>query len=309
MKWSRKKILITGGAGFIGSTLARRLLNKNADIIVLDNLSYGKKENIPKGCEVVIGDVYNEHTLSLIKGDPDYIFHFAAPSSVVLFNKELKSCVSSTIVGFINIMEFAKERNIKKLVYPSSGSVYGNTSLPQHEKLIPRPVNLYAISKLTCEFIAENYSKTVPNVGLRIFAGYGPGEGHKGSFASVVTLFLLSILKNKLPVLYADGNQSRDFVYIDDVVNAIVSAAEKDIENEIVNIGSGKSHTFNEVIHLINQLLGKQIRPRHVNKPSNYLEKTLADITKMRKLLNIKPLDLESGLEKYIEKIDGFFNG
>jgi UDP-glucose 4-epimerase len=298
MNWNNKRVLITGAAGFLGAHLATRLLKEGAHVIALDNLSYGKKENIPRGAEVLIGDVLNRELLNRLR-DVDYVFHLASPSSVILFNDDPISCTHITICGLMNILEWAKDVNVRKLIFPSSGSVYGKTSLPQSEDMNPWPVNMYGISKLTCENIIKNYSDDISYVILRIFASYGPGEEHKNEFTSVITLFLNDILKDKSPIMYGDGSQKRDFVYIDDVIEAMVRAAGT-IKNEIINVGSGKAYTFNQVVDVINHFLGKNVKPVHVNKPRNYLEDTLADVRKMQTLLGIKPLDLKDGLIRYL---------
>ena len=295
-----KKVLVTGAAGFIGQNLVNRLLNEGAYVIAFDNFSYGKKENLSKFVnEIIIGDVANKEDLDKVK-DVDYVFHFGAPSSVILFNRDPVSCFHTTVCGFLNILEWAKKRNIEKLIYPSSGSVYGNTSLPQSEDMLPKPVNLYGVAKLACETLAKNYFNEVPSVGLRIFAGYGPGEEHKKDFASVITLFLRSIMNNQAPVIYGDGTQKRDFVYIDDVINSIIASVKEGVKNTIINVGSGKSYSFNEALDILSSILGKSIKAIYVNRPTNYLENTLADITKMKKILKISPLSLEEGLKKYL---------
>jgi len=301
MNWKGKEVLVTGGAGFIGFHLTRRLLKEGAHVTVLDDFSYGKKENIPSDCDIVVGDVSNRQNLNRIK-EVDYIFHFGAPSSVILFNKNPRARIHSTICGFANILEWGKQIGVKKLIYPSSGSVYGDAPPPQSENVPPKPKNLYGICKLTCELLAKKYSE-VPSVGLRIFAGYGPGEEHKGDFSSVITLFLNLILKNEPPIVYGNGTQSRDFVYIDDVIDAILSAAERDVNGEVINVGSGKAHSFNEVVSIVNHLTGKNVEPVFVNKPANYLENTLADIKRMKELLGVNPLDLEEGLKRYLQRV------
>jgi UDP-glucose 4-epimerase len=301
MKWNQQRVLITGGAGFIGSNLASRLVKEKAEVLVLDNFSAGKKEKIPSDCTVIRGNI--EDTTVFRQIEPvDYVFNFGAPSSVILFNAEPTACFQTTVCGFINLLEWAKKVKVKKVVYPSSGSVYGAAPPPQAEVDDVLPMNLYAVAKFACEHIARLY-KQIPSIGLRIFAGYGPGEEHKGNFASPVTLFLDMILKDERPLVFGDGNQSRDFVYIDDVVEAIIRAAERDIIG-LVNVGSGKTYTFNECIESINLLLGKNISPTYVNKPVNYLERTLADTTKMKKLLNLNPSNLEEGLQKYLAHIN-----
>lgn len=303
MKWSRVRVLVTGAAGFIGTHLVMKLIEHNAEVIALDNFSIGKKQNLKFfNGEIIKADVTNRNLLSMIKGDLDYIFHFGAPSSVILFNENPSKCFNETCGGFLNIIKLAKEKTVKKIVYPSSGSVYGRTTPPQSEKDTPRPVNLYGIAKLTCEKIAELYLNDVKLVGLRIFAGYGPGENHKGRIASPVTLFLNSIIANERPIVYGDGKQRRDFVYIDDIIKAIIRSAERETP-PIINVGSGRSYTFNKVIAMINELLGKNIKPKYVPKPVNYLERTEADITLMKSTLDIIPLTLEEGLKEYLNHV------
>lgn len=299
MKFSNKKFVITGGAGFIGSAVAQALYKKNSQIVILDDFSTGKSENIKLSCEVVNGNIANANSLSRIH-DVDYVLHFAAPSSVVLFNKNPEKCLFETIIGMRNVFEYSKNEGVKKVIFPSSSSVYGNTPLPQSETTSTTPTNLYGIAKLTCENIARLYSDAVPSVGLRIFAGYGPGEIHKGEIASVITLFMESIAKTIKPIIFGDGTQSRDFVYIDDIVKAVLASLENDFTG-IVNVGSGESHTFNEVISLINYLLGTNVHPEYVNKPTSYFEHTLADITKMKSVLEFFPVGLKDGLKKYLD--------
>jgi UDP-glucose 4-epimerase len=300
MKWSNKKVLVTGAAGFIGQNLVNRLLSEGAYVIAFDNLSYGKKEDIFKFVnEVIIGDATSREDLDKVK-DVDYIFHFGSPSSVILFNRDPVGCFHNTVCGFLNILEWAKKRNIEKLIYASSGSVYGNTPLPQSEDMTPKPVNLYGVAKLACETLARNYFNEVPSVGLRIFAGYGPGEEHKGDFASVITLFLRSIMSNQAPVVYGDGMQKRDFVYIDDIIDSIIASAKEEVKNTIINVGSGKFYSFNEVLNILSNILNREIKVIYVKRPTNYLENTLADITRMKKMLGINPISLEEGLKKYL---------
>jgi UDP-glucose 4-epimerase len=308
MKWSDKLVLLTGAAGFIGSHLLRRLMKLGAEVIAIDDLSVGVKENISFfDGEFYLLDVSRRDFVHLMKRyDFDFIFHFGAPSSVILFNRDPEGMFRKTVSGFLNVMEVAVETTCKKIVYPSSSSVYGEVPPPQSEDAAPRPVNLYGIAKLTCERIADYYRRVrgIESVGLRIFAGYGPGEDHKGDIASPVTIFIKFILKGENPIVFGDGTQSRDFVYIDDVVEAIVQCAERDVP-PIVNIGSGKAYSFNDVVKLINELLGKNVKPKYVAKPASYLylEKTQADITLMKNVLQINPLDLEEGLKKYIESL------
>jgi nucleoside-diphosphate-sugar epimerase len=299
MDWNNKRVLITGGAGFLGFNLAKSLLKKRAYVIVLDNFSTGKKENVSPDCEMIIGDVQNNNILDNIH-NVDYVFHFAAPSSIMLFKNNPQESVDVTINGFKNVLSWSIKNDVAKVIYPSSGSVYGLSSIPQSEDDMPKPVNMYGKTKLVCEAMAQVYSEWIPTVGLRIFAGFGLGEEHKSYFASVITLFLRSMLKNESPQIYGNGMQKRDFIYITDVVNALIQSVEKNIKNEIINVGSGTSYSFNQIVNIINNLLGKKIKPKYISKPADYLKNTLADTEKMNKLLDVQPLDLNKGLEKYI---------
>ncbi len=302
MKWNNKKVLITGAAGFIGYNLLKRFVHLNAQVVAMDNFSAGKSiETLSKMPATIINaDVSVRKAFEKVPSDIDYLFHFGAPSSIILFNKDPVSALSSTICGLNNMFEFAKSVGAKKLVYPSSGSVYGTAPAPQSENSLPKPTNLYGITKLTCEKIALWTFDSVPSVGLRIFAGFGPGEEHKGDYASVVTIFLNCMLKNERPVIFGDGTQNRDFVYIDDVVDSIVSSAEKPISNAIVNVGTGKNLKFNDVVHIINDLLGKKIEPVYVPKPEKYFEYTLAETSFMQKQLGVVARSPEEGIKEYL---------
>jgi UDP-glucose 4-epimerase len=306
MKWLNKRVLLTGGAGFLGSHLLKKLTDLGADITVVDDFSIGSKNNINffKG-EILMLDVSDSRFVHMMeKYDFDFIFHFGSPSSVILFNKDPECAFRKTVSGFLNIMELAFKKQVKKVVWPSSGSVYGVAPPPQSEETDVKPLNLYGIAKFTCEKIAEHYRrvKGVKSTGLRIFAGYGPLEDHKGEIASPITIFLKAIMEGKSPIVFGDGTQSRDFVYIDDIVEVTIKSAEKETP-PIVNVGSGKSYTFNEVIDLLNQITGRNIKPKYIPKPIAYLEKTQADITLMKNIFNITPLTLIDGLNRYVQYI------
>lgn len=304
MQLKNKRILITGGAGFIGAALAKRLYQKNSEIIILDNFSTGRLENLSDiKFQSITGEITDYSNLPKIH-DIDYILHFAAPSSVILFDKDADKCIKDTILGLRNIFEFAKKNQVKKIVFPSSSSVYGNTPLPQTENTPTNPVNLYGVAKLACESISRLYSDTVPSVALRIFAGYGPGEFHKGPIASIVTLFYESMTQNSKPIVFGDGTQTRDFVYIDDIVKAAITSLSTEITGPI-NVGSGESHTFTEIVDLLNKFLGTNLTPQYVKKPMKYFEHTLADTSRMKKAFDFTPTTFEKGLQNLIKTRQG----
>ena len=307
MGWKDKTVLITGIGGFIGHKLGRFFLEKGAQVIGIDNFSYVEKkfsQDLLNKIKLIEGDVSDKKTFEKVEENVDVIFHFAAPSSIVLFNKFPEKCYLETVVGCKNVFEFAKERGVEKIVYPSSGSVYGGNPPPHKETIYPKPLNLYGAAKIACESVASSYEPFVKSVGLRIFAGYGPGEERKKDFASVVYLFLNDIMKGKAPIIYGDGNQSRDFIYIDDVVKAIVRAAEIDYTG-IINVGTGVSTSFLQLVEIICEIVGKKIQPIFIEKPMNYVNSLSADTTLMRKLLKIEPITLEEGVKKFYEYLKG----
>jgi UDP-glucose 4-epimerase len=302
MKWNSAKVLVTGGGGFLGLHLVNRLCALGAEVTVFDNLSGGTLAQLrQRKVNLVEGSVMNEQALASV-GEVDYIFHLASPSSVMLFNKNPQECFRETTEGWLNVLNFGKHNSVKKIVFPSSGSLYGHTPPPHAETKEPRPTNLYAVSKLACENMIDAFDDLPKIATLRIFAGYGPGEDHKGYFASPVTLFLKKIVNNERPIIFGDGNQTRDFVYIDDIIDAMIKSIESTFAGT-VNVGSGVLHSFNEVVDIINHKLNKKIEPSYVPKPANYLERTLADVSRMKSVLGITPLSLEDGINRYWSKL------
>jgi len=306
MKWKNKLVLVTGVTGFIGSNLTKELLRRGAEITGIDNFSYidvkiaRKKLTFLGEIEIVKGNVARKDTWKKVKGDFDYVFHFAAPSSITLFNRYPRKCYEETVFGMWNALEFSKENNVKKLIYPSSGSVYAGNKYPHKENIYPKPRNLYAAAKIACEGLANSYSDFVDSVGLRIFAGYGPGEEWKRDFASVVYLFIKDIMNDKSPIIFGDGEQKRDFIYIEDVVKAVIRAAEIKYTG-IINVGTGKPVSFNRVVEIINCELGKEIEPKYIGRPSNYVEELKADTKLMKRILGIeKTTKIEAGISKFI---------
>jgi len=295
-----KKVLITGGLGFIGKSFTNNLLKNNVDIIIMDNFVLGKKDFYTKNATIIEGDVRNYKDWKKLP-KCDYVFHLGAPSSIVLFNKNLSECVGITLQGLQNCFKWAIENNCEKVIYPSSGSIFGTTQGACSETTFPSPQNSYGKTKLACEYIAKIYEDYIPSLGLRIFAGYGPQEDHKGEIASVVTLFLNDILQNKRPVIFGNGKQTRDFVYIDDILNVLYVSISKDLVG-VLNVGSGEAISFNNIILEINRLLGKNIKPRYIKTPKNYLENTLCNTDLLVKVMRRNPFSFSLGIKKYLEK-------
>ena len=305
MEWKDKKILINGASGFIGSNLIKEFLSLGAKIYSIDNFSYidSKKamEKIDYWGEIILigGDVSKKETWEHVPKDIEYIFHFAAPSSITLFNRNPEQCFNETTYGLWHALEFAKQNNVKKVIYPSTGSLYAGNEMPHHEEVCPKPNNLYAAAKVACEGLARSYSDFVKSMGLRLFAGYGPGEEWKKDFGSVLYLFITDYLKGNPPEIWGDGSQTRDFVYIEDFAKIIRKSAEIE-ETGVVNVGTGKSISFKEILEIIKEILQTDITPTFVPKTKNYIEKLEADTTKMNKLFDITLQTPSPGIEKYI---------
>ena len=297
------KILITGGLGFIGNNIVKLLYKKNAEITILDKIPYNTGIAKKGGIKFIVGDVLTYDMLKIKKGHFDYIFHFGAPCSNMQFIKN-PELYPDTIKGMINIMELAKALD-SRVIYPSSGTVYSG-NYGREDSVLPLPSSLYAAGKISCEYVANYYEKIygIKSTGLRIFAGYGDGEEKKGALGSAISLFLIPMLKGLSPEVWGNGKQIRDFVYIKDVMNLLEHIMKDENAPRVLNVGSGKSFSFNEIIHIINKHTEKDIVPIYKHKPTGYLDTTLADISLAKNLYNFKPTTIESGIKQYIEYLN-----
>ena len=298
-----KKILITGIYGFLGKHLAIKLHDNNEIIGI--NLPNGPN-NLQKELDnitIIEGDVSENNTLEKINSDIDLILHFGSPPSVILFNQDPTRYFNNTINGMKNILEFAKKNSVKKLIYPSSASVYAKNPPPHTENIIPKPSNPYGSAKVECENLARSYNDTVKSIGLRIFAVYRTGEETKQNLSSVISLFLEDVKNSKKPVIFGDGTQTRDFIYVDDVITAIINSTELP-QQGIINVGSGIPTSFNQVIEKISNIVEKKINPVYVKKESNYVEKLQADTKLMKNTLKINPLSIELGISKFAKYLN-----
>ena len=296
--------LVTGGAGFIGSHIVSKLVSLGHNIFVVDNFHTGSKENLKHDIDkikIFEGTVDKVGDLNLPKIDT--IIHCGMYSSTPMYRKDPK-LLPEVIKDAIGLFEFAKNNN-SKLIIISSSSVYNNLSLPWKENMQPLVTDLYTEARIGVERLARLYHDWYGlNVVIpRLFSVYGPREEFKKSFANNISQFIWSILKNKHPVIYGDGTQTRDFTFIDDAIRAIILAMNSDLDFEIINIGSGKSASFNEIIEIINRKLGKTVQSKYVENPlKNYVYHTLADTQKAKDLLGFETeIKLEKGIEKTID--------
>lgn len=292
------KILVTGGAGFIGSNLVDALIEKGFNVIVIDNLSLGKKEYLNPKAEFHQLDIRDlEKIKPLFKGI-DYVFHLAARPRVPFSIENPLEAHTNNALGTLNVLIASRDGRVKKVIYSSSSSIYGDQEkLPLHEDMTPNPKSPYAFQKLIgekyCQLFYELYG--LPSVCLRYFNVYGPRISFEGSYILVIGVFLQQKMKRKPLTIEGDGEQSRDFTHINDVIRANILALESDKigKAEVINIGAGDSHSINKIA----QLIGGKI----INKPSRVgdVRHTLADNTRAKELLGWQSIvKIEEGIEE-----------
>ena len=296
------KILVTGGAGFIGSHIAEYLVQRGDDITVLDNLNTGSKENLAKindKINFVNGDIRDYKLLEQLVGDIDGVFHEAALASVQQSFSMSDEYIDVNVSGTENIFKLAKEYDFK-VVYASSSSVYGNPKkVPINEDDDRKPINPYAQTKLEDEYLAKQYSENgVKVIGLRYFNVFGKRQSKE--YAGVIKLFLHRIQQKKPPKINGDGLQTRDFVHIDDVVKANISAMDSNINHKFFNVGSGLPITILDLANIIINASGLSLKPIHGPELPGDVRATQADIQLIGKLLNWEP---KTNLDDWLTKI------
>ena len=287
--------LITGGEGFIGRNIKQYLQKNNCDALTLD--TDGKPDYM-----ISVTDFYS---LMDIDEEFDGIFHLAATTSPPQFESDPLGGFNVNANGTLNILEFAKRKKIRRVVLASSSATYGNSESISREEIIPKTYsNLYPITKIVDEYLARYYSvrKEVECIPLRYFNTYGIGENSKAQYASVVWRFITDLHNANTPVIFGNGEQSRDFIYVEDTAKASVLAMERGIPGESYNIGTGTTTNFNDIYRMVAEEMHSEVQAEHIPNPlKNYQYFTQADITKARKDLGFDPeFDLRSGIRKMI---------
>jgi len=302
-----KCIVVTGGAGFIGSNLVNALEKYNT-VKVIDNLSTGYLKNIKDSInntqvEFIKGTITNLNFLQKTFKDIDCVFHLAAipsvPKSVI---NPIRSNYTN-INGTLNVLIAARDNNVKKVIYSSSSSVYGDTpTLPKKEDMNPCPLSPYAVGKLTGEYYCQVFTEVynLSTICLRYFNVYGPKQDKQSEYAAVIPKFITLVSKNNSPVIFGDGKQTRDFTFVKDAVNANILAAESK-ETGVFNIAYGKRISINDLAKLIMNLIGKKIKPKYKAPRSGDIRHSLADISKAKQKLGYVPkIEIQEGLEETI---------
>jgi nucleoside-diphosphate-sugar epimerase len=286
--------LVTGGAGFIGSAVSRALLERGDSVRVFDNLMTSVQENVPSQAEFVRGDLRDVDAITQACKGIEVVFHQAAVRSVPRSVDDPLLSNESNVSGTLNLLVGANNSGVRRVVYASSSSVYGDTAGGvNQEDLPPNPQSPYAVSKLAGEYYCRVWThlKGLSTVSLRYFNVFGPGQRADSKYAAVFPAFVSALLEDRPPEVHWDGEQSRDFSYIDDVVRANLLAAEADtgVDGSVINIGGGRPQTVNEVLASVSTAVGRWVEPVRTPKRAGDVRTTRADVGLAAQLLAWKP--------------------
>jgi UDP-N-acetylglucosamine 4-epimerase len=305
-KLSGCKVLVTGGAGFIGSNLVESMLEAGNSVVCLDNFSTGKRENLTgfmgnPGFRLIEGDIRNYNDCEQAVQGIDYVFHQAALGSVPRSIKDPITSTDVNIGGFVKMLYASKEAKVKRFMYAASSSTYGDhPDLPKVEDKIGKPMSPYGITKYVDELYAANFAGTynIEVIGLRYFNVFGRRQDPQGAYAAVIPLFVKKLMNHESPVINGDGLYSRDFTYIDNVVQAnhlAALAGDESAVNQVYNVAHGERTNLNELFDLIRQLIGKfdnealNVKPVYGPNRAGDIPHSLASIEKAQRLLGYKP--------------------
>ncbi|WP_297983695.1 SDR family oxidoreductase [uncultured Methanobrevibacter sp.] len=289
-----KNIVVTGGLGFIGSHIVEELLDDNK-VIVIDNMSSGKLENLKdpehENLKIIKEDLNNCDLEEILNGI-DYVFHLAALASVPGSVAEPLSYNENNIDASVKLFIAAKNNDVKKIIFSSSSAVYGeNPNMPLKESENFMPCSPYAAQKASCELYLKSFNESygLNYVALRYFNVFGPKQDENSPYAAVIPKFISAILNGESPVIYGDGEQSRDFIYVKEIAKANIKAAESDY-NGVINVALGKSMTINHLFEVIRDVLESDIEVKYLDERPGDIKHSLADISKLEKI-NFKPDD------------------
>lgn len=300
--------LVTGGAGFIGSHIAQTLVHRRKTVRVLDNLLTGRRANMAgfiKDIEFLEGDIRDQNTCRQAVRNVDCILHQAALPSVQRSVLDPLATNDINVTGTLNLLIAAREARVKRIVFASSSSTYGADSrLPKREGNEGRPLSPYALSKQAGEHYCRLFSDLygLDTVSLRYFNVFGPRQDPNSQYSAVIPLFITKVLAGQPPVVFGSGEQSRDFTYIDNVVEANILASEAPVAaGEVMNIACGERTTINALLHLVNMILGADVPPVYAGERPGDIPNSVADITHAARRLGYAPrVSLEEGLKKTI---------
>lgn len=301
------KYLVTGGAGFIGSNLVFALAGeRKAGVTVLDNFTSGNFKNLIGFDGEIISDDIRSDAWFRAAGAVDAVFHEAAITDTTVHDQ--RKMMEVNVEGFKNVLRYALDNGVKRVVYASSAGVYGNGECPMKEGQPPTPENVYGFSKAMMDNAARDFAAAHPDmtlIGLRYFNVYGPREYYKGSAASMIYQLYLQMKAGKRPRIFKFGEQMRDFVYVKDIVRANLNALEAE-KTCVVNAATGAPENFNKVVDCLNKAMGRDLAPEYFDNPYGFFQlKTHADLRNARAMLNYRPeWKLEEGIADYVKEME-----
>jgi UDP-glucose 4-epimerase len=304
-------VLVTGGAGFIGSHLTEALLRKGDCVRVLDDFSTGKRENLVfnkeyPSLEIIEGDIRRLATCQKAVKDIEFVFHQAALPSVQRSVEDPLGSHAVNAGGTLNILFAAREEKVKRVIYASSSSIYGDTpTLPKKEEMPPTPLSPYALQK----YIGEQYCRLfyelygLETVSLRYFNIFGPRQDPNSVYSAVIPKFIDALLQSCPPTIFGDGEQSRDFTYIENVVQAnLLAMSAEHLHGEAINIACAERTSLNQLVNLLRKILGSRVTPVYEEPRKGDVKHSLADIRKGKEILNYEPkVSVAVGLQKTVE--------
>ncbi len=310
-KKTMSKVLVTGGAGFIGSNLTEALLQRGHWVRVLDNFSTGKRENLIfdkayPSLEIIEGDIRDLSTCQKAVQGMEYVFHQGALPSVQRSVEDPETSNAVNVGGTLNILLAAKEKGVKRVMYAASSSFYGDTpTLPKHEEMPPNPLSPYALQK----YIGEQYCRLfyqlygLETISLRYFNIFGPKQDPNSLYSAVIPKFIDALIQGRPPIIFGDGEQSRDFTYIENVVQAnLLAMSAEHLHGEAINIACGKRISLNQLLNILKEILGSKQAPIYEEPRKGDVKHSLADIRRGKEIINYEPkVGIETGLKKTVD--------
>jgi len=300
--------LVTGGAGFIGSHLAEELLRRGHRVRVVDSLITGKRANLAAipAAEFVEGDLADADVAAKATAGMDYVLHQAAIPSVPRSVDDPATTNRANITATLNILVAARAAGVKRLVYAGSSAAYGDTpTLPKHEEMPTRPLSPYALQKLVGEQYCQMFTQLYrfPTVTTRYFNVFGPRQDPGSPYSGVISLFATAVLAGQTPIIHGDGEQTRDFTYIANVVDGVLRACEApNVAGEVINVATGQRTSLNELLRVLNRLVNVNVRPIYKETRAGDVRDSQADISKAKALLGYEPtVSLEDGLRHTLD--------
>jgi UDP-N-acetylglucosamine/UDP-N-acetylgalactosamine 4-epimerase len=300
------RYLVTGGAGFIGSHLVEYLVNRGEEVVVIDNFSTGKRENLEpfrSSVELVEGTLLDRDLCAQVVRGADYVLHEAAIPSVPRSISDPVASHEANVTATLNLLIAARDARVKKFVYAASSSAYGDTDeLPKHEKMVPRPLSPYAAAKYAgeCYCRAFHASYGLPTVALRYFNIFGPRQDPSSQYAAAVAKFISCALSGTAPTIYGDGEQTRDFTYVANAVEANMRACSGDetANGDVFNVGCGDRISVNRLWELISAATATKAQPKYEARRAGDVRDSLASLEKIERALGYKPVvDLKAGID------------